>query len=338
MSGMEHGTCPVCGEVALAASEPFEGYVEGYVTEILGCTGCGVRYSRRRDVPEWLYDRIYEQAEQVPGYQRYSGYAGRVMSDSRPLDFLAGAEEPYWHVREYLRSLGGTSGLRVVELGCGAGYLTYALRAAGIDCLGVDVSAAAIERARLRYGHAEWFTTLEDFTRTEGSADVVIALELVEHVPDPVQFVREATDLLAPGGALLLTTPDADAARPGEVWSSDLPPVHLYWFGRKALSAVAEACGAEAEFAPPRPPAGAPAPPINHLRPPILGAEGAVTAVTRRSFGLKARLRLAAAARLWRLYRTAARVETQEILVAGPPSPQPGATLAAVLRLSPSHG
>jgi SAM-dependent methyltransferase len=331
------GRCPVCAGEAFAVSRPFQGYVEGYETEILQCSGCDVRFSRRLDVPDWLYDRIYAQAELVPGYARYSTYATRVDSDPEPLDLLADAEDPYWHVREHLRSRPSTAGLRVVELGCGAGYLTYALRRAGIECIGVDISAAAIARARTRFGHAEWFQTLEEFTRAEGAADVVVGLEIIEHVPDPTAFLRDALALLAPGGALLITTPDRDACRPGEVWASDSPPVHLFWFGRKALRTMADACGSTVEFAAPRPHTESPSAPINRLRPPILTADGDVTTVTRRSMGPGARVRLSAAARLWRLHRALVRAETQEITPVGLLASQPGATLAAVLRPAGTH-
>jgi SAM-dependent methyltransferase len=333
MSEGNETACPICGERVVPVSKPFEGYVEGYVTTVLECVGCRARLSSRNDVPTWLYDRIYDQAEVIPGYGRYHRYEAAASKHPAPLDFLAEAEDPYWHVREHLRAQSGTGGLRVVELGCGAGYLTYALRQAGIDCLGVDISAKAIARAQARYGHPEWFQTLEEFNAESGAVDLVVALELIEHVPDPVSLVRQALSMLVAGGALLLTTPDRDACRPGEVWASDAPPVHLFWLGRQALQVVADNCAAAIDFPRPRPlSSSGPVPPVNECWPPVLTAAGDVTPLVSRSVGLAARLRLHASALLRRLSAAAAppRTRTIEPVVAG--APRPGATLAAVLR------
>jgi SAM-dependent methyltransferase len=329
-------TCVLCGGSASKISEPFEGYVEGYVIEILECGSCSARFSSRLDVPDWLYDRIYAQAELIPGYGRYARYEAGVTEHRRPLDLLAEAEDPYWHVREYIAAQSAPQALRVVELGCGAGYLTYALRRAGIQCVGVDISAEAISRARTRSGHAEWFQTVEEFQQDRGAVDLVVALELIEHVPDPVAVVRDALAMLGTDGALLLTTPDRDACRPGEVWASDAPPVHLYWLGRRALQAVADRCGAVVEFPLVRPSSShRPVPAANHLWPAILTADGDVTESVRRSVRLSARLRLHAAAMLWRLATAASPQRTRRVRRLGAAAPEPAATLAAVLRRPP---
>ncbi|MGY1681918.1 class I SAM-dependent methyltransferase [Geodermatophilus sp. SYSU D01176] len=335
----EHVVCAVCGMPARTISEKFEGYIEGYLTEILECEGCQARFSGRMDIPDWLYDRIYAQAEAIPGYGRYARYESSVAVAREPLDLLAESEDPYWYVREYLRDCPRPEELRVLELGCGAGYLTFALRQAGVECVGVDISAEAIARARARYGHPDWFQTVAEFHQSNRAVDLVVALELIEHVPEPVTLLKDGLDLLDSNGALLLTTPDRDACRPGEVWASDAPPVHLYWLGRQALQAAAERCGATVEFPRNRPTsADACVPPANRLWPAILTADGIVTEAVRRSMRLDSRLRFHASALLQRLRNSVAPRHWREVKGLDVDSLHPGATLAAVLRRPSTHG
>jgi hypothetical protein len=67
------------------------------------------------------------------------------------------------------------------------------------------------------------------------------------HVPDVHPFLAEALDLLAEGGELIVTTPNKDAY-PGATWETDLPPVHLWWFGEESLRHLASSHGCTASF------------------------------------------------------------------------------------------
>jgi 2-polyprenyl-3-methyl-5-hydroxy-6-metoxy-1,4-benzoquinol methylase len=262
-------TCGICGGQAIPISKPFEGYVEGYFTAVLKCGTCQARFSCRKDIPVSLFEQIHAQAQWIPGYARYRRYEFEVIRHPSPREFLATEEEPYWQVRRYLDSLPNSQGVHVLELGCGAGYLTYALRTAGLDCVGVDISAQAIARARALYGHDDWFHPLDEFRPSGRAYDVVIALELIEHVPDPVAFIRDAVAMVKKGGAVIISTPDGDACRPGEIWASDTPHVHLYWLGRQALRAISHACGATIQFlnSPPSKDADTYQQPMNQLWP-----------------------------------------------------------------------
>ena len=95
-------------------------------------------------------------------------------------------------------------GARLVDLGCGAGVMAPHLPA-GYEHVGVDLNAAALAQAAARGVR----TLQADATAVpleDGGADVVVAGELLEHVPDPEAVVAEAVRLLRPGGTVVFDT------------------------------------------------------------------------------------------------------------------------------------
>jgi SAM-dependent methyltransferase len=100
-------------------------------------------------------------------------------------------------------------GERVLDLGCGAGRFTAALREAGADPVGVEIAEGALQRARrnvpgadLRLAPADGPLPLEDST-----VDLVWCSEVLEHVPDTAGLLSEIRRVLRTGGRLLVTTP-----------------------------------------------------------------------------------------------------------------------------------
>ena len=334
--------CPLCSGDAHPLTMPFDGYIEGYRLSIYGCASCHASFSSRLDVPTWLYDAIYENAIDIPGYNRYDRYLKDLVDHAEPLDYLAEADPPYWHVRQFMFSEGISKNASIVELGCGTGYLTYALRCAGYACIGVDLSDVAIARAREIFGHPEWFMTTEEFSSSAASADLVIALELVEHVPDPRGFVATAMAMIRPEGAVLMSTPNRDARPRHAIWASDPPPVHLFWLGRDSFRAIGAACKAQVVFP------GSTGAPVgigdvscrteSEMWPPMFTADGKLSSPVRRSRGLRSR----GMARLGRLLCWAANRIDPPFLRTLPPiknAEAEGETLAVVLRhaASPAH-
>jgi SAM-dependent methyltransferase len=277
--------CPTCDEPGTTVSGRFDGYIEGYQVAIVECGRCGLRYADRLDVPGTLYESIYRHAAVLPGYDRYARYARAVTRSADPLATLAGAELPYRFAADAVKLLPGDA--TVIDLGCGEGYLTYALRRAGFSCVGVDLSQTVVDRARRRFGHDDWFATPDELA--ESRADLVIALELIEHVPDPVGFLRDAKGLLRDGGTIVMTTPNRDASPADAIWDTDLPPVHLLWFGQKAITEVARMAGCDVAFL--DAPHHAEGPKRAGTWEPLLTADGRPSKAVRRVRGLPWRLR-----------------------------------------------
>jgi 2-polyprenyl-6-hydroxyphenyl methylase/3-demethylubiquinone-9 3-methyltransferase len=111
----------------------------------------------------------------------------------------------------FARPVGALQALRIADIGCGAGLMCEPLAARGAQVVGVDAAAKNISAARL---HANAGGLHIDYRVGEPQAvlrageffDVLLLLEVVEHVDDVQRFVRDAAAHLAPGGLLVAST------------------------------------------------------------------------------------------------------------------------------------
>src|SRR5262249_48334060 len=152
-----------------------------------------------------------------------------VRRSSQPLEDLAAAEDTYWAVAQRLRrrQRAQAGALRVLEVGSGLGYLTYALAQEGFDAAGIDVSQAAVDAARRTFGDLYRCAPPGELAfDTSVRWDAVVATELIEHLPDPVSTMRGLLSLLAPGGELIVTTPNKSFFPSSVAWHTEPPPVH----------------------------------------------------------------------------------------------------------------
>ena len=102
-------------------------------------------------------------------------------------------------------------GLSVLDIGCGGGLMAEPLARLGAKVTGADAAEANIAVASLHareQGLAiEYIATTAEALAAEGRVhDVVIALEIVEHVADPAAFIATCRDLVQPGGLVIQST------------------------------------------------------------------------------------------------------------------------------------
>ncbi len=103
------------------------------------------------------------------------------------------------------------AGLRLLDIGCGGGLLCEPMTRLGAEVVGADAAARNIPVARL---HAEQMgldidyrhTTAEDLAAAGERFDVVLNMEVVEHVPDPLTYLNACRQLLKPGGLMICST------------------------------------------------------------------------------------------------------------------------------------
>jgi 2-polyprenyl-6-hydroxyphenyl methylase / 3-demethylubiquinone-9 3-methyltransferase len=102
-------------------------------------------------------------------------------------------------------------GLRLLDIGCGGGLLAEPMARLGADVVAIDPSATNISTARV---HAEETglaidyraTTAEELAAGGETFDVVLNMEVIEHVIDPAAFVAVCGGLLEPGGIMFVAT------------------------------------------------------------------------------------------------------------------------------------
>lgn len=99
-------------------------------------------------------------------------------------------------------------GLRVLEIGCGEGDTAARLAAEGADVTAVDYTVTAIEKAKKKHlGSGVTFLCGDWEELAEGTFDVVVMQEVIEHVDKPIDVMKKISDSLNPGGELILTCP-----------------------------------------------------------------------------------------------------------------------------------
>src|ERR1700733_8141768 len=109
-----------------------------------------------------------------------------------------------------VKSLSCLSGLRILDIGCGAGLLCEPFTRLGAQGIGVDPSATNIAAAKLHAdkGHLSIdyrCTTVEEMDVRE-RFDIVLAMEVVEHVTDVGVFLNRCAAMLKPGGLMVIST------------------------------------------------------------------------------------------------------------------------------------
>ena len=131
------------------------------------------------------------------------------------LDFVADSYNPVEatiHMARYLNAKPYVEGKRVLDVACGEGYGSCLMKQWGAkEVVGVDISEEAVQNAQQLFGQ-EGVTYIQHIAESlpfeDDSFDVGVSLETIEHLDDPVAFLKELRRVVKPDGILVVSCPN----------------------------------------------------------------------------------------------------------------------------------
>ncbi len=208
--------CPICGVASTIAQRvPPATYY--------GCPVCGTLFQHPMPTSQQMHE--YVETEYAAGV--YSNYVAAADLKARTFEKRAR--------RIAARAHGG----RLLDVGASAGFFVEQALNAGFDAYGVELSSEAVASAsprvrdRMRVGDVNALAL-------EGAApfDVVTAFDLIEHVFDPIAFLRDVRRVARPGALFVITTPDTGHVLRHVLrarWPMFQPMQHTVLFSRRGL-------------------------------------------------------------------------------------------------------
>ena len=132
----------------------------------------------------------------------------------------------------------------LLEVGCGYGYLLDEARLFFSRCVGTEFSPQGAEIART--ASVEVFVGGIDQVPPGAKFDCVVATQVIEHVYEPLSFVKRLATRTKPGGHIVLATPDIGSVLSkfmGRRWPSFKAPEHVIYFDFPTLSLLMHQAG-----------------------------------------------------------------------------------------------
>lgn len=236
----EEAHCPLCPpdapahEFLVCSDRLREPLLRNY--RLVKCSGCGLIYLNPRPVHsgvEGYGGADYDPFVSVAGPR---GLTQRLFAAARHFTLA-------WkrNLVKRLVPLGG----RVLDVGCGTGEFLAALKPE-YSTAGIEPEPTAAQWARERLGLNVVTGTLAEAGLSETGFDLITFWHVLEHLPEPVQGLREAANRLAVGGRILVALPNPrsfDARIYGAEWVAWDAPRHLWHFSAEHIHKAATAAG-----------------------------------------------------------------------------------------------
>jgi SAM-dependent methyltransferase len=136
--------------------------------------------------------------------------------------------ENYWFRRHevvYQQLAPRCAGIEVLEAGCGEGYGAELISRVARRVIALDYDETTVAHVRARYPRVEvMHGNLAELPLADASVDVVVNFQVIEHLWDQTQFVRECARVLRPSGLLMVSTPNRITFSPGR--DTPINPFH----------------------------------------------------------------------------------------------------------------
>ncbi|MBR0836977.1 class I SAM-dependent methyltransferase [Bradyrhizobium manausense] len=210
-------------------------YLQTATWSLVRCNECTQIYHRRILNEEWN-ERRFSQWMSAEAIQKFE--SRRDHTFSRKFEVGLGYVEHALRIEQLTRHVRGDSSVRLLDFGCGFGHFLQSCSLFGFTAVGVDRSigrrsAAAVE-------------IMPSLGEVSGTFHAITLFEVLEHLDHPRQMLEALFPYLAPGGILVLETPDCTGATSIETeheYRVLHPLEHINCFTHQTLKSIAKRAG-----------------------------------------------------------------------------------------------
>jgi SAM-dependent methyltransferase len=211
--------CPVCNSLALSNGHTLGKY------EIATCTDCTLRFAPEAFDAAVDYEELYESPEYIE-------------TQVVPL-----ATEPDFTYKAFFDNMPRMTAATLLDMGCGVGRFCQAAHQFGWKVTGADVSEKALQIGQRHASFPLIRVSLDELLSNE-RYDVVTAFEVLEHQPNPLDYLKKLKELATENGHVFCTVPNWECGSVQSATRPDwIPPVHLCFFTVRALQRLGQLAG-----------------------------------------------------------------------------------------------
>jgi SAM-dependent methyltransferase len=193
---------------------------EKYCYSLFQCSECGVQFWEPRKNPgeAWYQDRNPYEIINLVGHKVYRGYHKKFIERSKKLP----------------------KGLKILDIGCGAGEFIAELEKLGFEVFGIDFDKKAVQIAKNNFGLKNIFPeSLDEFLERKDfeKFDIITFFEVLEHMDNPVTFIENLQKALKPDGKIIFSVPSRERFLVNSnKW--DFPPHHFTRWEKKSIENI----------------------------------------------------------------------------------------------------
>lgn len=233
LGALEYVRCNLCGSMDYKLRFKKKGNLTDNLFHIVECEKCGLVFVNPRlsqVAINALYDESYFRGD---GFDASVNYQHELEESAMPLPAI-----------DRIRAIKPPPA-RLLEIGPGMGRLLKQAKAEGYQVVGMDVSGYAVEMLN-KQGFEVCQGQLPAREIPDQAYDVVVAIEVVEHLMDPKSFFADVRRILRPGGLFYYETGDIDCEESRRLksnWDYIMPEGHLYYFSPATMTRYLQEAG-----------------------------------------------------------------------------------------------
>ena len=217
----------------------------------LFCTNCNHVFIVTDNVPVLLPEKEHAGRSKSEIHEKMGTdfkYIDHYQKDAYTSDYFAerdsGTEHSERRVREYIASQISEKKGRILDVGCGKGWVAELFCPFGFEVISMDISLRNTSKALKKHPFENHHAVVADVFSLPfltNSFDIIIASEIIEHVQNPAVFIEKLFRVLKPGGNLIITTPYKEKLQYSLCIHCNNPTplhAHLHSFDEKILTSL----------------------------------------------------------------------------------------------------